>query len=182
MRVIAGEARGRPLRAPKGSAIRPTSDRVREAMFNALGSQFDLHGARVVDLFAGSGALGVEALSRGAAEAVFVDHDAAARRVIVENLRTTGFHDRATVRGGDATAPWCGGERFDVAFCDPPYRFDGWHNLLVGLPADWAVLESDREVGVAEGWEIVRSKRYGSTVVVLARRGGPAETVSAEQE
>lgn len=151
-------------------------------MFNALGSQFDLHGARVVDLFAGSGALGVEALSRGAAEAVFVDHDAAARRVIVENLRTTGFHDRATVRGGDATAPWCGGERFDVAFCDPPYRFDGWHNLLVGLPADWAVLESDREVGVAEGWEIVRSKRYGSTVVVLARRGGPAETVSAEQE
>lgn len=148
-----------------------------------LGSHLDLHGMRVLDLFAGSGALGVEALSRGAAEVVFVDHDAVARQVIVENLRATGFSDRAVVRGGDATLPWPDeAVLFDVAFCDPPYRFDEWHDLLVGLAATWVVVESDREFALPPGWELVRAKQYGSTVVLLARRGSPAVTMSAEQE
>jgi len=184
MRVIAGEARGRPLRAPKGSATRPTTDRVREALFNALGSQLDLRGARVLDLFAGTGALGIEALSRGAAHAVFVDHDAAARRLVAENLRSTGFSDRATVRAGDGTSAVlvAGLGAFDVAFCDPPYRFDDWPALLDGLDARWVVIESDRLPELPSPWEMVRSKRYGSTVVVLARWGGPAVGVPAEQE
>ena len=189
MRVIAGEARGRVLRAPAGTATRPTADRVRGAVFNMLGSQLDLDGAVVLDLFAGSGALGIEALSRGAAAAVFVEDAAAARRVVTENLAATGLGDRAVVRAGDATSPRVLAEvavvapdgSFDVAFCDPPYRFDGWAGLLEVLPARWSVLESDREIALPGPWEVVRIKRYGSTVVSLARRDRPGGW-RAEQE
>ena len=103
MRVVAGEARGRRLVAPEGTDTRPTLDRVREAVFNALASQDAIDGARVLDLFAGSGALGIEALSRGAAHATFVDTDRAARRVIDQNLAATGLADRAEVLGTDAS-------------------------------------------------------------------------------
>ena len=168
MRVIAGTARARPLRAPKGDRTRPTSDRVREAMFNALGSALDLQGARVADLFAGSGALGIEALSRGAASAVFVDEDGAARRAIAANLASTGLADRAEVRGGDAVAAAAVLGRVDLAFCDPPYRFDGWDRLLAVLDAAFVVLESDRDLELGPNWELVRRKRYGSTVVHFA--------------
>src|SRR5262245_17447264 len=97
MRVIAGTARGRKLVAPVGSGTRPTGDRVREATFNALTSLGALDGAVVLDLFAGSGALGIEALSRGAASCTFVDVDRAARKAVADNLATCGFADRATV-------------------------------------------------------------------------------------
>ena len=96
MRVVAGEARGRRLVAPEGSKTRPTLDRVRESMFNSLGSLDAVDGARVLDLFAGSGALGIEALSRGATSCVFVDHGRDARNAISVNLETTGFLDRST--------------------------------------------------------------------------------------
>lgn len=177
MRVIAGAAGGRPLRAPKGDRTRPTSDRVREAVFNALGSRLDWAGVRVVDLFAGSGALGIEALSRGADSAVFVDHDPGARRTIAENLDVTGFTGRATVLAGDAVAAAAafGPGSVDVAFCDPPYRFDGWAPLLDGLAragVGLVVLESDHEVALPDGWGSLRTKRYGSTVVLFARPGG----------
>ncbi len=179
MRVIAGSARGRALQAPRGDATRPTADRVRGAMFNALGSQLDLAGCRVADLFAGSGALGIEALSRGAAHAVFVEAELSARRVILENLRTLGLADRAEVRAGDATELAGQLGWFDVAFCDPPYRFAGWDALLGALDAGFVVIESDREVPLPPPWELVRVKAYGSTVVLFAERETPD---ASEQE
>src|ERR687892_855757 len=97
VRVVGGSARGRTLVAPPGGRTRPTSDRVREAIFNALWSRGAVEGARVADLFAGSGALGVEALSRGAAHATFVDSDRAARAAIHRNVETCGVADRATI-------------------------------------------------------------------------------------
>ena len=119
MRVIAGEARGRRLEALPGTEItRPTMDQVKEAMFSIV--QFDLPGARVLDLYAGSGQLGIEALSRGAAEAVFVDRRPDAVRLVQENLALCGFTDRARVKSGDALAYLKSGEKFDLIFLDPP--------------------------------------------------------------
>src|SRR3954468_12744768 len=122
MRVIAGTYGGRPLNAPPGAATRPTSDRVREALFSILGAR--VPGARVLDLFAGSGALGLEALSRGAGEALFVDDAAAAVRAIRANLDALG--GQAEVRRADALrfldAARRGGAQYDLVFLDPPYR------------------------------------------------------------
>ncbi|MGE3621231.1 MAG: 16S rRNA (guanine(966)-N(2))-methyltransferase RsmD [Acidimicrobiia bacterium] len=173
MRVVAGSARGRRLVAPAGrSTTRPTPDRVREATFNALVSRGALDGATVLDLFAGSGALGIEALSRGAAHATFVDADAAALAAVRANLAACGFAGRAEVVRGEATAflAGAGDRRWDLALLDPPYAFDGWAELLAALPAAEAVVESDREVGLPAGWRAERAKRYGGTVVVIAAR------------
>lgn len=171
MRVVGGTARGRTLVAPPGSRTRPTSDRVREAIFNALYSRGGVEGATVADLFAGSGALGIEALSRGAVHATFVDRDRSARHAIRRNLDACGFGDRATV----VSAPverWLGGlgdeARFDVVFCDPPYAFEAWPDLLVALPAELVVIEAAAPVALAEGWSIARSARYGGTWVGFA--------------
>ena len=185
MRVVGGRLGGRRLRAVPGRETRPTSDRVREALFGILGQRVE--GARVLDLFAGSGALGVEALSRGAAHALFVDDDPRARRVIAQNLEACGFADRAEVvaqraeryLAGGTSPAGDGGERggpdrpgFDLAFCDPPYAFDRWDELLRSLPADLVVMESDRPVELPGGWELVREARYGSTWVGFAERTG----------
>ena len=175
MRVIAGSCRGRPLRAPAGSATRPTADRVREAVFDVLGSLTDLEGTTVVDLFAGSGALGIEALSRGAAGAVFVERRPDALAAIRSNLAALGLEKQARVVRADALG-WVAAPRgaspgpFDVAFCDPPYAFDAWEALLGHLPAALAVLESSRELDPPPGWEVVRRKRYGGTLVTVVRR------------
>ena len=170
MRVIAGTARGRRLVAPAGSTTRPTPDRVREATFNALGSLGALVDADVLDLFAGSGALGIEALSRGAARCTFVDSDRSARDAVAANLASSGLSDQATVVAGPAArvlADWAAnGTRFDLALLDPPYDFDGWDELLASLPADLAVVEAPREV-TSEGWEVLRAKRYGRTFVTI---------------
>jgi 16S rRNA (guanine966-N2)-methyltransferase len=179
MRVVAGSARGRRLDGPTGAGTRPTSDRVRESVFNALLSRMDLEGTRVLDLFAGTGALGIEALSRGASEAVFVESDRNAVATIRRNLTATGLAERATVVTQRAEnwlrGPAADGESFDVAFCDPPYAFDDWEALLVNLPARLAVLESDRPVAVA-GWAVARERRYGTTFVTFAEpaAGGTA--------
>jgi 16S rRNA (guanine966-N2)-methyltransferase len=176
MRVVAGAARGRPLQAPPGRATRPTGDRVREAIFNALGSLGGVQDARVADLFAGSGAMGIEALSRGAGEAVLVESDARAAATVAANLEATGFAGRATVVRADVMR-WLASRpgRFDLALVDPPYDWDGWPALLAALDAETAVLESDREIDVGEGWHILRVKRYGTTVVtfVAQREGQP---------
>jgi 16S rRNA (guanine966-N2)-methyltransferase len=171
VRVVAGSAGGLRLRAPAGRGARPTSERVREAIFSSLASAGVLAGASVVDLFAGSGALGIEALSRGAASATFVDADGAALAAVRDNLRSTRFD--GTVVRADAvrfleTAP-----AYDIAFVDPPYRFEGWAELVARLESDVAVLESSREVGLGPDWDVVRRKRYGGTVVTLARRRHP---------
>ena len=169
--MVAGVAGGRRLQAPAGRQVRPTSERVREALFNALGSLDAIAGATVVDLFAGTGALGIEALSRGAASALFVDADARAVAAIKANLQVTGMADRAKVVQADvvrylserAPAP------VDVAFADPPYAFDGWDRLLALLPARLVAIEARSHIDLPAGWQPLRSKRYGDTVVTLAR-------------
>jgi 16S rRNA (guanine966-N2)-methyltransferase len=173
VRVVAGSARGRRLEAPPGTSTRPTADRVREATFNALGSLDAVEDATVVDLFAGSGALGIEALSRGATSCTFVDDDGKALAVVRANLAATGLADRATVLRGDALRHVEGIGHVDLALLDPPYAFtdEQWTSLLGVLDADVAVIETDREVVVPAPWQVLRSKRYGSTVVLLARRG-----------
>ena len=173
MRVVAGVAGGRRLRSPAGRSTRPTSDRVREAIFNALGSMGPIEGATVLDLFAGSGALGIEALSRGASHATFVDKDHRAAQLVRANLRETGLGHLATVVQGDARRYLAEHpERVDVAFLDPPYAYaDGeWAVLLGDLAAGRLVVESDREVPLPSLWEVHRTKKYGGTVVVLATR------------
>ena len=168
MRVVAGTAKGRRLQAPAGRAVRPTSDRVREAIFNALTSMGAVDGATVADLFAGTGALGVEALSRGATSAVFVDDDASALRSVKQNLAATGFDAKAQVVRADVLRWVNGAPAVDLAFADPPYAFESWARLLAGLDAQLAVLESDRELDVGEGWKVLKTRRYGSTVVTMA--------------
>jgi 16S rRNA (guanine966-N2)-methyltransferase len=160
---------------PPGDDVRPTSDRVREAVFNALRSLGAVEGARVLDLFAGSGALAVEALSAGAASAVLVERDRAARRAIEANLTAAGVADRAQVVASDALRHLAdaAGEPFDLALVDPPYAFDAWPQLLAALaerlaPEAVVVLESDRWVPVPEGWHVQRDKRYGGTFVRIA--------------
>jgi 16S rRNA (guanine966-N2)-methyltransferase len=173
MRVISGSARGRKLVAPEGSATRPTPERVREATFNALGSLGVVQDAAVLDLFAGSGALGIEALSRGAARATFVDQDIAARRAVEANLAACGFTDAAEVIASPAERFLAGAaqpRQWDLALLDPPYDYDGWPELLLDLPAQTAVLEGPKAVDPPFGWEVVRAKRYGRTHVVIARR------------
>lgn len=156
-----------------GATTRPTSERVREATFNALGSLAAVEGATVLDLFAGSGALGIEALSRGAERATFVDHDRAARAAIEANLATCGLADVARVVAGPAERFLADaarvGERFDLALLDPPYGFDDWAGLLPLVPADLVVVESGREPPPLEGWEALRSKRYGRAHVTFLR-------------
>ncbi len=182
MRVIGGELRGRRLAAPPGTAIRPTSDRVREAIFDILYSQGGVEGAQVVDLFAGSGALGIEALSRGAASVTFVEQDPGALEAIRANLVSVGLGDAE--KDGDATVVradvdrWVAttASRYDLALVDPPYRYEGWDDLVSRLPADFAILESGAEIPAPEGWVVIKSKRYGGTIVTVARPEQVTET------
>jgi len=169
MRVVGGVARGRRLSAPPGLSTRPTSDRVRESVFNMLMSLDAVDGAVAADLFAGTGALGIEALSRGAASCVFVDSDPGAVRVIRANVEQTGVAGARVVRA-DA-ARWVeGAGPFDLVFCDPPYTFADWSDLFGALDAELVVAESDREVEAPQGWEVLKTRRYGGTVVTLVRR------------
>jgi 16S rRNA (guanine966-N2)-methyltransferase len=115
--------------------------------------------------------MGLEALSRGAAHATFVDHDRRARRAIEANLATTKMADRALVVGDDVLDFLDLTERrFDLAVLDPPYAYDGWPDVLAALDADVAVLESDRPIEPGAGWSVVRSRSYGTTVVTICRR------------
>lgn len=167
MRIVAGTASGIILESPEGSDIRPTSDRVREAIFNALFSMGGPDGWQVVDLFAGTGALGIEALSRGAAHCTFVERSAPARELIEINLERTGFSDHATILNADA-ATWRGSA--DLILADPPYGFDGWAGLLAGLDAELLILESEKPIELGAQWANVRQKAYSSTVTTFARR------------
>lgn len=176
LRVVAGQARGRRLDVPAGTGTRPTPDRVRQAVFNALESLGAVEGARALDAFAGSGALGIEALSRGAAHVTFVDGDAAARAVITANLGATGLATRGVVTGGDggraaSVGPW------DLVLLDPPYAYEHWDETLAGLvpalaPGAVVVVESDREVALPTGLDGIRTKAYGGTVVTFATPTG----------
>jgi 16S rRNA (guanine966-N2)-methyltransferase len=162
------------LRAPAGRDTRPTSDRVREAVFSMLTSMDAVEGAAVLDLFAGSGALGIEALSRGAARATFVDQDRAAVAAIRANLLMVGdAAERAAVVCTDALryAAAADTQPVDLTFADPPYRFDAWAGLLGALAARTGLLvaETGAEWDPGPGWETVKVKRYGGTVVTVAQ-------------
>ena len=176
MRVVAGELRGRRLTAPPGRATRPTADRVREALFSILG---DMEGLRVLDLFAGSGALGIEALSRGAAKAVFVDSSRVAVAAVRRNLESLALE--APVHRRDAlsflAAPG-GPATFDVAFLDPPYDLTSSlaAPLAERLPARLTedariVTESDKRRPLLMPFPLVRERTYGDTRIAVYRGG-----------
>jgi 16S rRNA (guanine966-N2)-methyltransferase len=166
MRVVAGELGGRRLVAPPGRSTRPTTDRVREAMFNSLASSGLLSGALVVDLFAGSGAIGIEALSRGAARCTFVERDRAALQALDTNL---GLAARSRVVRSDATTAAATLDA-DLVFADPPYDFDGWERLLAATRAPLLVAEAPRAIEPPAGWEVVRARRYGRTWLTFLER------------
>jgi 16S rRNA (guanine966-N2)-methyltransferase len=178
MRVIAGRFGGRRLQAPKGRVTRPTSDRVREALFSMLGS---IEGAEVLDLFAGTGALGIEAVSRGAGKAVFVERDAGALGALSDNLAALGVEpERVQVRREDAFGALRAArerqETYDLVFIDPPYRqARDWGPELSAVlpallsPAARVVVESDRRAPVEFRLEIEQERRYGNTNITIHR-------------
>ncbi len=184
MRIVAGSAGGQHISTPEGESIRPTKDRVREAVFNSLNSYGLVDDHSILDLFAGSGALGLEALSRGASTVTFVDNDRQAVAVITSNLEYLGFADRAVVRQADATTLLGSLAHHDVALLDPPYGFDAWPTLLADVPAATVVVESDRPIELGPRWRILKEKRYAGTFVIIAQRaeGGsePVQEVDAK--
>jgi len=172
MRIVAGAFKGRRLVAPPGAATRPTSDRVREALFSVLGPS--VQGARVLDLFAGSGALGLEALSRGAATAVFVDRSPRAIAAIAANLQALGVDAQVHRMEADAAlrTALARREAYDLVFLDPPYRHAaGLGRKLsealapVLAPAARVVTESDRRDPIALDLPLIDERRYGDTVI-----------------
>ncbi|RDI32847.1 16S rRNA (guanine966-N2)-methyltransferase [Lentzea flaviverrucosa] len=177
-RIVAGTAGGRRLKVPpKGT--RPTSDRVREALFSSLEALIDLDGVRVLDLYAGSGALGLEALSRGAGHATFVESDKRAADVLKGNAQELGFANAVVVNRTAEAYVLAEGEEFDVVFADPPYAVGDdelakvLHGIVPRLTAD-AILIVERASRSAEpAWpeevESLRAKRYGDTAVYWAQ-------------
>lgn len=187
VRIRAGEARGRPIRVPRAAGVRPTADRVRGALFDILGVR--VAGAEVLDLYAGSGALGLEALSRGARACLFVDRNPACAAAVRENAASLGFAGRVEVRRGDAAAEaralLAEGRSFDLVFIDPPYGSAPWGEVLLLLaagllrPGGWAVAEHARSERLPEVAGLLRhdARRYGDTVLTFLERkpAGAAE-------
>ncbi len=185
MRIIAGTYKGRALTAPPGDATRPTSDRARESVFNVLAHADwapDIGGARVIDLFAGSGALGLEAMSRGAAFCLFVETGAAARGAIRDNIESLGLFGSTRLHRRSATdlgeKPAGVGAPFDLVFLDPPYRQDLIAPALTGLvDGHWlnagaiaiAEMASD-ERPFLDGWDVLDERDYGAARVQFLRR------------
>ena len=176
MRIIAGRYRGTRLYSPPGMEIRPTADRLRESIFNIIGPR--LPTIRVLDLFAGTGAMGIEALSRGAVHAVFIDYNPRALQLIRKNITRVKAGDKATVISWDiARDLQClgGQEAFDIVFIDPPYRRGLIHRTLVNLHStriavdtvviEHAALESIENL--PPGFELIDQRRYGKTLVSI---------------
>ncbi len=171
MRIIAGLWRGRAIVAPAGTETRPTSNRAREALFSMLTSRVGaFEDLKVADLFAGSGSLGLEALSRGAAHCTFVETDRDALDAIKTNVAHLGAE--ATVRAG--TAENFHGGPFDLVFCDPPYLSGLGHKALARItvaPGGWASIETARtEDMIVEGYEVDTVRRYGKAKITLLRK------------
>lgn len=172
MRIVAGQWRGRKIGAPPGRDVRPTLDRVREAWMSIL--QLELPGSRVVDLFAGSGALGLEALSRGAASADFVESDPRAIRVLRANIDLLGPGERAEIRKADALrfASDIPAEAYDLAFADPPYAGGAAAKLAgVWLKRPFARILSIEHDSRESLPDAADSRRYGSTAITFYRIG-----------
>jgi 16S rRNA (guanine966-N2)-methyltransferase len=184
MRVVGGRLRGRTLAAPKGQAIRPTSDRLRESLFNILVHAYGdpVAGTRVLDLFAGTGALGIEAISRGAAFSLFVDDGAEARALIRQNVDSLGLGAVTRVFRRDATSLGAAHpiEPFGLVFLDPPYRKTLAEPALASLrdggwlaPDALVVVEEAADAGVAapDGFAELERRAYDDTVVIFLRAG-----------
>lgn len=178
MRIIAGQFRGRPLVSPAGQATRPTADRVREALFSMLASRVgSFEGLLVADLYAGSGALGLEALSRGAAHATFVENGRPAQDAIKANAAKLGVSDRIQVLGGSALA-LPRSQPFDLIFADPPYAQGSGSAVVSAVSkADWLApgglmsVETDRRDPVEAGdYEIDTEREIGRARITLLRR------------
>jgi 16S rRNA (guanine966-N2)-methyltransferase len=169
MRVIAGQLRGRTIEVP-AKGTRPTTDMVRGAILNSLVSMEAVEGARVADLYAGSGAMGIELISRGAAHCTFVERSADAVRVIRANLVKLGIANKATVLAGDSISVARSLTAIDLAIADPPYGFGGWDELLAVVKARTVVLEGDAEVEPPPGWKLARHKAHGRTHVSILLR------------
>ena len=179
MRVITGKARGVPLKTPDGMLTRPTTDRVKEALFSII--QFEIPGARVLDLFGGTGQLGIEALSRGAKSAVFVDMQEKACRLIHENLKKTRLEQGARVVRADYLQylDRCR-ERFDIILLDPPYAEVFLENALkriteIDILESNGIIVAERPLGKELPWEFegyTRSKdyKYGNTLLTVYRK------------
>ena len=186
LKIIGGKHRGRAIATPEGQATRPTASRARESLFNILAhanwsgdGTSPLIDARVLDAFAGSGALGLEALSRGAAHATFLDNDAAAIRLIGENLRKLGEATNAKVIRADATRPPLGRDPCELVFLDPPYRSGLAAPALAALAeAGWLApgaiatveLANTEDMAPPAGFEIIDERRYGAAKIVILRR------------
>jgi 16S rRNA (guanine966-N2)-methyltransferase len=188
MRIVGGRLRGRALAGPKPGigTIRPTSDRLRESLFNVLAHAYDdpLDGARVLDLFAGTGALGFEALSRGAAFALLVDDGTEARGLIRENQMALGLagHSRVFRRDASKLGPISAMDPFAVVFCDPPYRKGLGETALASArdggwlsPGALVILEEagDVEIALPDGFELLERREYGETQVLILQAGQP---------
>ena len=181
MRVITGSARGRRLNELKGMETRPTTDKVKESIFNCI--QFDVENARVLDLFAGTGQLGIEALSRGAQSAVFVDRRTDAVKLVKDNLALCGFSERAQVVCGDAMGYLSAlRTKFDIIFLDPPYAEDVLEQALAHIagfdilaPHGIIIAESPAEKtlpALSAPYGVYREYRYGKIKVTIYHRAG----------
>jgi len=179
MRVISGGAKGRKLKTPSGDGIRPTCDKVKESIFNII--QFDLEGASVLDLFAGTGQLGIEALSRGAKSAVFVDNSSAASTIIRDNLKACGFSGSAKVYTSDALRSLERDEKFDIIFIDPPYDTNLAASAIFKIASidklneNGIIIAEMREGGkmpeITPPYELSNTYKYGGTwIIKLTRR------------
>jgi len=185
MRITAGKFKGRTLATPKDLSVRPTSDKVRQAVFNILehkdfGFAFRIEGARVIDLFAGTGALGIEALSRGARYCLFVDDSAASRALIRENVEALGLTGETKIWRRDAAelGPLDTLRPFDIAFLDPPYRKDLLKPALAGLrDGKWlntpalivAEMAAEEDCPPTDGFEMVDDRLYGDTRIAILK-------------
>ncbi len=173
MRVIAGSAKGRRLTSPAGADVRPTADRVREALFTMLEAHLgSFDGWRVADLACGSGTLGIEALSRGAASCAFVDTAPRSLGAARANLAGVGLDGADASFVKDDLVRWAGRQErgsLDLVLADPPYAWDRWGELLLALDGAAAAVaaESDREVVPLGGWAWLRTRRHGGSVVTV---------------
>ncbi|MBE6727978.1 MAG: 16S rRNA (guanine(966)-N(2))-methyltransferase RsmD [Ruminococcaceae bacterium] len=179
MRIITGTARGKRLITVPGSdVVRPTPERVKEGLFSAI--QFDIEGRRILDLFAGSGQLGLEALSRGADSATFVDSSDASINVLKQNVKNTGFDNNSRIVKSDF-ASFCAtsNDTFDIAFVDPPYGaglFEQAIEKCIPLMSDYGMIfcEHPTDIKLPEiigSYKLSRSYRYGKVAVELYRKG-----------
>lgn len=173
MRVIAGQFKGRVLKAPKRAVTRPTTDRAKEGIFNSINSDGGIEDATVVDLFSGSGSLGIEALSRGAASVTFVDHDSDAIKTIQKNIEQLGI-DNYKLQKSDVKSFVSRMEKVDFVFLDPPFAIsdEDWSEILSKLNTDRIVAESDRDISALfpPEYPVQKLREYGDSVVMFASR------------